>query len=377
MLRNMDSSILAIELEFLLRREIVPLGVSEGTLTLGMRDVGDVDAIAAMRFATRLEIAPVPIGEHEWAGWRQALTAALAPRYRWATRLRRQRRGSGARRIAASADRRNATIFLGERSVHVRADDYIAAFDADDRRAWSRLAAHIGAGSSVRVLLLAEAVWQIKLSPVAYGEMELEHELARKCPLPIERLTWASRADNEPGMDVLLGVVHKSWLRQRAATIERRLSPTSLTISDEQGRRFAIPKPTVEATWQTATAAAMMVACLVVLMAQVRNPSNAAGVRRASAAAEIPREGPTKTPLPIPTTAIDQASQFELVGVVGRLPRDGVALVRPAWGKTVILRIGDSLLGWRLASITADRVRLVRGAEFRDIVLKPDPRAGG
>lgn len=53
----------------------------------------------------------------------------------------------------------------------------------------------------------------------------------------------------------------------------------------------------------------------------------------------------------------------QLVGIVGRLDQDAVALVRTADGATRTLRIGESVDGWRLASLAIDAAFFTRGTE--------------
>lgn len=55
---------------------------------------------------------------------------------------------------------------------------------------------------------------------------------------------------------------------------------------------------------------------------------------------------------------VDEAAALdapELLGLAGRLPDDVEVLVRNAEGGTSALRVGDSLLGWTLVSVAADR----------------------
>lgn len=52
-----------------------------------------------------------------------------------------------------------------------------------------------------------------------------------------------------------------------------------------------------------------------------------------------------------------------LVGVVGRLGNDAVALVRTGEGNTRTLRIGESVDGWSLASLAIDAAYFTRGKE--------------
>jgi hypothetical protein len=52
-----------------------------------------------------------------------------------------------------------------------------------------------------------------------------------------------------------------------------------------------------------------------------------------------------------------------LIGVVGRLGADAVALVRTADGATRALQIGESVDGWQLASLAIDAAFFTRGAQ--------------
>jgi hypothetical protein len=52
-----------------------------------------------------------------------------------------------------------------------------------------------------------------------------------------------------------------------------------------------------------------------------------------------------------------------LVGIVGRLGEDAVALVRTAEGSTRALQVGESVDGWQLASLAIDAAFFTRGAE--------------
>ena len=52
-----------------------------------------------------------------------------------------------------------------------------------------------------------------------------------------------------------------------------------------------------------------------------------------------------------------------LIGIVGRLGTDAVALVRSADGATRALQIGESVDGWQLASLSIDAAFFTRGAQ--------------
>ncbi|UYY59644.1 hypothetical protein [Sphingomonas sp. S2-65] len=69
------------------------------------------------------------------------------------------------------------------------------------------------------------------------------------------------------------------------------------------------------------------------------------------------------------TAPVDQAEAAlpgdapALVGVVGRLGDDAVALVRGADGATRTLQIGESVDGWQLAALAIDAAFFTRGAQ--------------
>lgn len=61
-----------------------------------------------------------------------------------------------------------------------------------------------------------------------------------------------------------------------------------------------------------------------------------------------------------------------LVGIVGRLGQDAVALVRTADGTTRALQIGESVDGWQLASLAIDAAYFTRGAQRVRVPLPTD-----
>lgn len=61
----------------------------------------------------------------------------------------------------------------------------------------------------------------------------------------------------------------------------------------------------------------------------------------------------------------------QLVGIVGRLDQDAVAMVRTADGTTRTLRIGESVDGWKLESLAIDAGFFTRGTERQRVPLPP------
>jgi hypothetical protein len=62
-----------------------------------------------------------------------------------------------------------------------------------------------------------------------------------------------------------------------------------------------------------------------------------------------------------------------LVGIVGRLGSDAVALVRAADGGTRTLKIGESVDGWTLAALAIDAAFFTRGGERVRVALPIGP----
>jgi hypothetical protein len=66
----------------------------------------------------------------------------------------------------------------------------------------------------------------------------------------------------------------------------------------------------------------------------------------------------------------------QLVGIVGRLNVDAVALVKSSDGSTRTLRTGESVDGWSLASLAIDAAFFTRGNERVRVPLPIEPGAG-
>lgn len=78
-----------------------------------------------------------------------------------------------------------------------------------------------------------------------------------------------------------------------------------------------------------------------------------------------------------PAAALPQDAPA-LVGIVGRLDQDAVAMVQTSDGATRTLHIGESVDGWRLASLAIDAASFTRGSEQVRVPLPSadEPGAG-
>jgi len=94
-------------------------------------------------------------------------------------------------------------------------------------------------------------------------------------------------------------------------------------------------------------------------LSSVAPPPLAAAYERALFAAAEPETPPQDAPT--------------LIGIVGRLDADAVALVKGADGATRALRIGESVDGWTLASLAIDAAFFTRGGERVRVPLPITP----
>ena len=69
-----------------------------------------------------------------------------------------------------------------------------------------------------------------------------------------------------------------------------------------------------------------------------------------------------------PADAAAPADAPQLIGIVGRLGRDAVALVRGSEG-TRTLRPGDSVDGWQLRSLAIDAAYFTRGGQTARVAV--------
>lgn len=68
-------------------------------------------------------------------------------------------------------------------------------------------------------------------------------------------------------------------------------------------------------------------------------------------------------------TSETPADAPQLVGIVGRLDKDAVAIVRTADGSSRTLHVGDSVDGWKLESLAIDAAFFTRGTERQRVPL--------
>ncbi|NIJ07736.1 hypothetical protein FHS31_001346 [Sphingomonas vulcanisoli] len=78
---------------------------------------------------------------------------------------------------------------------------------------------------------------------------------------------------------------------------------------------------------------------------------------------------PTGLFAPATSAKVHGGFPAELIGIVGRIAVDPQAMLRLANGSTRTVAVGETVEGWKLVEISADRVRFRRGVEEKTLVL--------
>lgn len=117
-------------------------------------------------------------------------------------------------------------------------------------------------------------------------------------------------------------------------------------------------------------AAGVMAAAMPLLLLPAGKPPEAAEPA-ATAPLTVPSPAPLQTAFERPLFAAPASEPQAdlppdapaLVGIVGRIDRDAVAMVRTAQGSSRTLAIGESVDGWRLDALAIDAASFSRGSE--------------
>ena len=248
---------------------------------------------------------------------------------------------------------------------------------------WEALHSALGASADITALVAETETFSLDLPQMPASRRELRRMLHAAAPVVPDHLRWTAPSTDPVTGRITVTLARTEWLDRRIAPIERQLKPRSLTVTDAQGRAFSYVAPGQRRRrWASAGIGglalllALAAAALQMLAAgsdreRPRDPPERMGSRAIAQGlpAAVPSVAAKAAPPVIPPPQQTDAPAFALVGIAGRLPGDVDVLVRPAWGKTMVLRIGDSLMGWTLVSAAADRVIMVRAGERRELVL--------
>ena len=252
---------------------------------------------------------------------------------------------------------------------------------------WEVLHSALGAKADITALVAETETFSLDLPQMPASRRELRRMLQAAAPVVPDHLRWTAPSTDPVTGRITITLARTEWLDRRIAPIERQLKPRSLTVTDAQGRAFGYVAPGQRhRRWARAGIGglalllALSAGALLMLAAgsdreRPRDPSGQVGpiaIVQGPLAA-VPTVAANAAPPVTPPPRQTDAPAFALVGIAGRLPGDVDVLVRPAWGKTNVLRIGDSLMGWTLVSAAADRVTMARAGERRELVLPAKP----
>lgn len=284
------------------------------------------------------------------------------------------------------SERGGAVLHVTRDRVEDASDGGCATAGFGGADGWEALHRALGANADITALVAETETFSLDLPQMPASWRELRRMLHAAAPVVPDHLRWTAPLVDPVTGRITITLARTEWLDRRIAPIVRQLKPRSLTVTDAQGRAFLYVAPG-ERYRRWAGAGISGLALLLALAAgtwlipgagngeRLRNPPERLGRVAAmhSPPAAVSNAATKAAPLVTPPPEQANAPAFALVGIAGRLPDDVDVLVKPAWGKTTMLRVGDSLMGWTLVSAGADRVTISRKGERRELVLPPSP----
>ncbi len=128
--------------------------------------------------------------------------------------------------------------------------------------------------------------------------------------------------------------------------------------------------------WIALGAAGAVAVAMPVILLMPGSPEPPPAQRQAQPPLSAPEQAPLAAAFdrtlfgsPPAEAAEVSADAPQLVGIVGRLDRDAVAIVRTADGTSRTLKVGDSVDGWKLESLAIDAAFFTRGTERQRVPL--------
>lgn len=267
----------------------------------------------------------------------------------------------------------------------------VVAYDNHDQ--WSALRGEAARVQRVVAVIADDAGLMLTLPALPHDDGELRCLLDEWAPLRSRELVSTRAFASDDGNLPSVMLVRRNWFDQRIRAVTARLESKQFAITDERGNEFLHRRRFDRHSRKLAISAMLVLAVLLIFGTlwwfdgHVAGQTHQRDVRvQAKSVAEPKQSMPTvasstqspgslavqpKAAASVIAQARHDASDIVLIGVVGRLPDDAQVLVRPAWGRTVTLRIGDSLLGWRLVGIAQDQATFDRAGERAQIRIKP------
>lgn len=347
---------------FLEQNLAVPIGISDGRLVLAMAKPDDQTTIDALHFASGRDILPVAMDAAEISG-RLAI-----PVGREASANEREEAASNALPCLA-IEQAGCRAFLSDGAEMRLAHD-------DDRAAWLAITPAFNKRQIVDVLVPHWAMMQIDLQTFPQSPRHLHEQLTRLAPVMPSQLAWTQPQISD-GANASVTVVRRAWLDQRLGAIERAsgLTLRAVTAAGHVPLQYSTPR----ARLRNRLMASVLVAALVGASAVswISGRSNSGDVPRNVAQTKMVRTKPAPDigmvapSASLPANSAGAPAPPTIVGIVGRLPDGAEVLVRTAPGKTSSVKLGETVSGWQLVGVAADRATFEIGGLRREVVLKP------
>lgn len=273
------------------------------------------------------------------------------------------------------------TIRLGDDLAHILVNGTVErALLYDDLAGWNALKAELGGDPSFAAIVPAKSMLRVALPTVPRSERDLRAMLEVSAPLALRDLLWTHPVPRGDGAMTATFLVRRDWLDPRVSAIRRNLTPTKLLVLTSDHEPLLSGSSRRAPYLPVAILIAATVMCLAAVFAWqiTRTPSRqfpvaAGGGQAASKVAPVvAKSAPAEPPTVVtPSATTSGKTELVLIGIAGRLPDDADVLVKTPWGKTTTMRLGDTLLGWKLVSVALDRIALEKDGARDELVLQP------
>lgn len=265
------------------------------------------------------------------------------------------------------------TIHLEEDRARILVDsEPEQALAYDDAAGWNALKMDLAELPRLTAIVPTELTLRMALPGTPRGERDLRAMLEVSAPLALRELHWTYPVPRDDGTGEVVTLVKRDWLDPRVAVIRRHLTPVDLLVVDADREPFlghASPGIRYRRLAVSSAAIAVVVACAFAWQHIGQPPRLPAPRPQPSPViAPVTPIVPAPTPRPAP---VGGKTELVLLGIAGRLPDDADVLVKTPWGKTTTMRLGDTLLGWKLVAVAPDRITLEKNGARDELVLEP------
>lgn len=268
--------------------------------------------------------------------------------------------------------RHRDTIRLEENHARIlRGDQPEQMLAYDDATGWRALKSDLAGQAELTAIVPSQSTLRMALPVAPHSARELRAMLELSAPLPPRDLLWTYPAAGGGGVEAVT-LVRKEWLGPRVAAIRRHLGPIDMLVVDADREPFLSGRPPQARFRRLGLPFAAIVIVLAAITAwQLTStpPRLVAAPHRQAHVVVKPAPATVAETRPSPMASGE--TELVLLGIAGRLPDDADVLVKTPWGKTTTMRMGDSLLGWKLVAVAPDKIALEKDGARDELVLEP------